>query len=79
MSFGYDAMPWNTGILNTFAYLGIYSYVHYLFLEFYKGGVMLHYQLLYEEDSKLEMSGCGTTEIIYHILTLTVLSDNKCR
>lgn len=66
----------NQFILNKFAYLGIYNYVSYLHLHFYKGHPTLHLKY-YLEDENLEydLAGYTTSEIIYEILKLTVLSD----
>ena len=74
MSFGYAAMPWNTGILNTFAYLGIYEPVNYLFLEFWKGNVTLHIKFKECEGAEFDFSCDSTSEIIFQIIALTVLA-----
>ena len=70
----------NTAILNLFAYLGIYNYTHYLFLDFYKGVGTIY--LRYWGDDKnhaLEVAGYGTSEIIYEVMKLTILTDNETR
>jgi hypothetical protein len=36
-----DCTVWNTSLLNEFADLGIYDYTSYLFLDFYKGNILL--------------------------------------
>jgi len=62
----------NLDILNEFAYLGIYDYTSYLFLDFYKGCGTLYFQYFGEnENIELEFSGYGTTEIIYNIFEKT--------
>ncbi|MCY1541732.1 hypothetical protein D9M68_774340 [compost metagenome] len=71
----------NMGILNEFAYLGIYDYTHYLFLDFYKGSPTL-YLKYWNDNQNLEFedwSGYGTTEIIYEIFKLTIFSDKVKR
>lgn len=67
---------YNTAILNEFAYLGIYDYTRYLFLDFYKGNPTLY--LRYwdsEENLEFELDCLGTTEIIYRIFELTIMTD----
>ena len=72
----------NQKVLNIFAYLGIYDYTHFLFLDFNKGCPSLALRYLDSDGVLLDedfMHGYSTTEIIYGILKLTVLSDNKTR
>lgn len=70
----------NQFVLNKFAFLGLYDYTSYLFLDFYKGSPTLYFQYFwYEEPIKVEYNGYGTTEIIYEILKLTVLSGKGTR
>lgn len=70
----------NLAILNEFAYLGIYDYTSYLFLDFYKGCGTLYLQYFGEnENIELELSGYGTTEIIYNIFEKTIFSNKKTR
>lgn len=70
----------NLAILNEFAYLGIYDYTSYLFLDFYKGCGTLYFQYFGEsENIELDLSGYGTTEIIYNIFEKTIFSDKKTR
>lgn len=67
-------------ILNEFAYLGIYDYTEYLFLDFHKGCGTLY--LKYwggDENLEIDYSGYGTTEIIYRILGLTIFSGRATR
>jgi len=74
-----DCTLHNMAIVNEFADLGIYDYTHYLFLDFYKGGV--HLYLKYwgaNEDLEVELHGYGTTEIIYAIFEKTIFT-NKAR
>ena len=73
----------NQAILNRFAHLGLYDYTKFLFLDFYKGGGTVYYKdwgargLEYQELS--DLGGETTTEIIYKILEITVLSDKSTR
>lgn len=72
---------WNLSILNEFADLGIYDFTSYLFLDFYKGTPMI-YLKYFNENENLEiddLSGYGTTEIIYKIFQLTIFSDKGKR
>jgi hypothetical protein len=82
---GYDGTPgectlFNQAILNEFAYLGIYDYTEYLFLDFYKGIGTLYFK--YFGDSKNieeSLGGYGTTEKIYKIFELTIFSGSGTR
>jgi len=70
----------NINLLNKFAFLGIYDYTEYLFLDFYKGIPRLY--LKYWNDINIEIdewSGLGTTEIIYKIFELTIFTDKTKR
>lgn len=70
----------NQSILNEFADLGIYDYTNYLFLDFYKGTPTLYMQYFMErENLEIELSGYGTTEIIYLIFEKTIFSNNGTR
>lgn len=71
----------NQMVLNKFAYLGLYDYTTYLFLDFYKGTPTLYMQYFYDPNNTicLDLSGYGTTEIIYKILKLTVYSGKSSR
>lgn len=70
----------NLSVLNKFAYLGIYDYTTFLFLDFYKGTATLYLEYFWDNVvQRIEYSGYGTTEIIYKILKLTVLSGNATR
>lgn len=70
----------NIEILNIFAPLGIYDYTTYLFLDFYKGGGTLYFQYWgSNEHEEISFCGLGTTEIIFQILKLTVLSTETRR
>ncbi len=70
----------NLNILDIFAEFGIYDYTSYLFLDFYKGSPVLYLKYFYEnENLEFDLSGYGTTEIIYKILKATVLSGKKQR
>lgn len=66
----------NQFVLNKFAYLGIYNYVSYLHLHFYEGHPTLYIKY-YLEDKNLDfdLAGYTTSEIIYKIFKLTILSD----
>lgn len=72
----------NQKILNVFAYLGLYDYTNFLFLDFYKGGSSLYFK--YWRDDELFINddftnGATTTEIIYEIFKLTILSNRDTR
>ena len=72
----------NQKILNVFAYLGLYDYTNFLFLDFYKGGSSLYFK--YWRDDELFINddftiGATTTEIIYEIFKLTILSNRDKR
>ena len=82
---GYESKPGecttsNLDILNEFAYLGIYDYTTYLFLDFYKGTPTLYYQY-WEGENNIEdtFDGYGTIEIIYEIFQRTIFSNKKTR
>ena len=71
----------NIEIVNKFADLGIYNYTEYLFLDFYKGTPKL-YLKYFNESENLEFDewgGYGTSEIIYEIFKLTILSNKPER
>ena len=82
---GYDGKKnctvFNTAILNVFAYLGIYDYTEYLFLDFHKGHCKLY--LKYWNGTKnlelIDSGGYGTTEIIYEVFLNTIFSDRPKR
>tara|TARA_B110000285_G_scaffold235494_1_gene317584 strand:- start:1339 stop:1758 length:420 start_codon:yes stop_codon:yes gene_type:complete len=72
----------NQKVLNVFAYLGLYDYTDFLFLDFYKGGSRLYFK--YWNDDELYINedftnGHSTSEIIYEIFTLTILSNKTTR
>lgn len=71
----------NQKVLNTFAYLGIYDYTDYLYVDFYKGGGRLGYRLWggRHEHKEVELAGDGTIEIILAVFKLTVLSNRDTR
>jgi hypothetical protein len=67
-------------ILSKFIWLGIYDYTEYLALDFYKGGVYLYYS--YDGRKHIideECDGYTTSEIIYHILCLTVFTNRRSK
>ncbi len=71
---------WNTSIVNEFAFLGIYDYTEYLFVDFYKGTGTIYLKYFCENDNlEYNMSGEGTTDIIYKIFELTIFSDKGTR
>lgn len=83
---GYEAQTgkcttWNLSILNEFADLGIYDYTSYLFLDFYKGTPTLYLKYFHENENIEidDLSGYGTTEIIYKVFELTIFSDKGKR
>jgi len=73
----------NINILNKFAYLGLYDYTEFLYLDFYKGYGIIY--LKYWRGDYLEigesgdLSGMTTSEIIYEIFKLTILSGKNTR
>lgn len=70
----------NLEILNKFAFLGIYDYTHYLFLDFYKGDVRLYFKYWNgHDDFEFDLSGYGTTRIIYYVFKATILSSKPTR
>lgn len=71
----------NQMILNKFAHLGIYDYTNYLFLDFYKGIGTLYFQYFGDDvvHHRIELSGLGTTEIIFEIFNKTILSGKSKR
>jgi len=70
----------NINILNEFAYLGIYDYTTYLFLDFYKGTPTLYYQYWGSTSNEEEdFGGYTTTELIYEIFKKTILTDKATR
>lgn len=79
---------YNQSIINEFAYLGIYDYFVFLSIDFYKGFGVLYYRLWSDGIATanenimartMDFSGMGTTDIIYEILKLSVLSTNGTR
>ena len=72
----------NQKILNVFAYLGLYDYTSFLFLDFYKGGSRLYLQYWGDDELFIDddfTNGDTTTEIIYEIFKLTNLSNRETR
>lgn len=71
----------NQLVLNKFAFLGIYDYTTFLFLDFYKGTPTLYFEYFHDtlNTQRIDYSGDSTSEIIYDILLLTVLSDKPTR
>lgn len=70
----------NIALLNMFSDLGIYDYTHYLFLDFHKGIGIIYYKYWNSsENLHLDVSGLGTTDIIYEIFKLTILSGKTER
>lgn len=70
----------NMAILNEFADIGIYDYTSYLFLDFYKGNGTLYFKYWgSDENQEIELGGYGTTEIIYKVFQVTILSNKSKR
>lgn len=70
----------NLAILNAFAYLGIYDYTSYLFLDFYKGDGTLYLKYFHEEENlEFNLATLGTIEIIAKVFDLTIFSDKPKR
>ena len=67
-------------ILNKFAYLGIYDYTSYLFLDFYKGCGTLYFKYWGEDvNREICLGGYGTVQIIFEIFGLTIFSNEPKR
>jgi len=71
----------NMKILNAFAFLGIYDYTNFLFLDFYKGSPSIFLEYFFHDEYHHEdnLDGSSTSEIIYRIFELTIFSDNVKR
>jgi hypothetical protein len=79
----------NQAILNKFAYLGIYDYTYYLFLDFYKGQGTLYMKYWDangfidasgdDENIEIDFGGYGTVDIIYEIFKLTIFTNYHTR
>ena len=75
---------YNQRIIDRFAFLGIYDYFKFLHIDFYKGTGELyfrswgdsHYIGYCNED---DFGGWSTTDIIYYIFEISILSNNKTR
>lgn len=75
-----DCTLHNQRVLNTFAYLGIYDYTHYLFLDFYKGTPELYWRRFGCDQNKYKtFGGYTTSSIILEIFKLTILSNSPGR
>ena len=75
-----DCTKNNMALVNKFAYIGIYDYTDYLFLDFYKGQGNVYYRYFGEDEAQEhEVGGVGTVEIIYEIFQLTIFSSRKPR
>lgn len=77
-----DCTLGNMKILNAFAFLGIYDYTEFLFLDFYKGNPKLYFK--YWSDNEYyndedDLVGRSTSEIIYKIFELTIFTDKQKR
>lgn len=70
----------NMDIVNEFAFLGIYDYTHYLFIDFYKGGGWIHLRYWNEkQETLIDLDSIGTVEMIYTIFELTIFTDKRKR
>lgn len=70
----------NQNLLNKFAYLGLYDFTEYLFLDFYKGTPTLYWKYWGEKKNREEtFDGWKTSEIIYKIFELTIFSNKNKR
>lgn len=76
IKFGQETcVEYNQKILNKFAYLGIYNYTNYLYLDFHKGCVYLYLNYWYGEIDKIfEFHVYTTSNIIFEIFELTIFS-----
>ena len=80
--FGVPCTVHNQKILNVFAYLGLYDYTNFLFLDFYKGGSRLYFKYWRDDELFIDSdftNGATTTQIIYEIFKLTILSNRLTR
>ena len=80
--FGVPCTVHNQKILNVFAYLGLYDYTNFLFLDFYKGNSSVYLRYWDSDEFYVDKdftSGFSTSEIIYEIFKLTILSDKRTR
>jgi hypothetical protein len=72
----------NMKILNAFAFLGIYDYTEFLFLDFYKGIPRLYFKYWCDEkyqNHEDDLIGSSTSEIIYKIFEITIFTDKQKR
>lgn len=70
----------NIKLLNRFAYLGIYDYTYYLFLDFYKGTSTLYFRYWRDEaNQEISFNDLGTVDIIHEIFKLTIFSSQPTR
>ena len=53
----------NQDVLNTFASFGIYEHTEYLYLDFYKGGVNIHFKYWNEDLGKQELLENGNYDL----------------
>ncbi|MCF8339736.1 MAG: hypothetical protein K9I82_02085 [Chitinophagaceae bacterium] len=75
-----ECVKHNLSILNLFAYLGIYDFTSYLFLDFYKGTPTIYLKYFYEDENmEYDYGGYTTTEIIYEVFLKTIFSNKKER
>ena len=80
--FGVPCTVHNQKILNVFAYLGLYDYTNFLFLDFYKGNSSVYLRYWDSDEFYVDKdftSGFSTSEIIYEIFKLTILTDKRTR
>lgn len=80
--FGVPCTVHNQKILNVFAYLGLYDYTNFLFLDFYKGNSSVYLRYWDSDEFYVDENftqGFSTSEIIYEIFKLTILTDKRTR
>lgn len=68
----------NSGVLMTFAETGIFDYVDFLTVDFYKGEGSIYFKYVNSSEIKIiNVNGLGTCEIIYKIFQITIFSNRK--
>lgn len=85
--YGDDVTSHNMSILNKFEYMGIYDYTGALFIDFYKGSGVIYWSRDVCPDDRfgltdmaiLSVGGMSTSEIIFEIFKITILSGKNKR
>jgi len=85
--YGENVTSHNMSILNKFECMGIYDYTGALFIDFYKGGGVIYWSRDVCPDDRfgtadfniLYVGGMTTSEIIFEIFKITILSGKNKR